>query len=186
MSSLRRQLTLLLQQWTAGSSPERKCQNLAARARSTKIAATASFSERLLGVKNSRSRISQRGREPGSTGCGTFPTLMFCYVADAAFVRWCSKSFAALQPVSPERPLNASSRYEIRTALSPRAESTIAERMYASGPDRFGGLAILQPIEDGNFRRHTSLVWRNSDPRTVHLGNFGKFIGSQMEVPAME
>ncbi|WP_372573532.1 hypothetical protein [Ruegeria jejuensis] len=58
----------------------------------------------------------------------TLPPLPFRVFAYAAFARKCGPLFAALQPVSAERPLKSTSRDEIQTALSPREGSTIEER----------------------------------------------------------
>ena len=53
---------------TTNINTKLKCQIFAACARSRKIATTASFSALLRRVKTSRSFVSQREREPGSTG----------------------------------------------------------------------------------------------------------------------
>ncbi len=79
----------------------------------------------------------------------------------------------------------ASSLEMLRQMVALGEGAALFPALSVSGPDRFGGLATLHPIGDGNFQRNIRLVWRNSDPRSEYLKQFGKFISSQMEVPAM-
>lgn len=79
----------------------------------------------------------------------------------------------------------ASSLEMLRQMVALGEGAALFPALSVSGPDRFGGLATLHPIEDGNFGRHIRLVWRNSDPRGEHLKQFANFIRSQMDTPAM-
>ena len=45
----------------------------------------------------------------------TFPTLVFGYVADAAFVRKCSGVFFAVQWGSPEQPFKSAFKQQTQT-----------------------------------------------------------------------
>jgi hypothetical protein len=62
------------------------------------------------------------------TVCGTFPTLMFGYVANAAFVRTRGRAFAELQPLSLERSFSFARCSSVQTAFLLRAGSTIIKR----------------------------------------------------------
>ncbi|SCZ74189.1 hypothetical protein SAMN04488118_1232 [Epibacterium ulvae] len=55
--------------------------------------------------------------------------IRFRHFTGAAFFSGRSTFFAALQPLSPNRPLKANLRCEIQSTLSPRAASSIEERI---------------------------------------------------------
>ncbi|KPD10422.1 hydrogen peroxide-inducible genes activator [Phaeobacter sp. 11ANDIMAR09] len=79
----------------------------------------------------------------------------------------------------------ASSLEMLRHMVALGEGAALFPALSVSGPDRFGGLTTLHPIDGGNFGRYIRLAWRNSDPRAEHLEQFGKFLRSQMEMPSM-
>ncbi len=58
----------------------------------------------------------------------TFPPLPLWVFADAASTRSCDTLIAALQPMPPDRALNASLRDEIQTLFSPQPRPANEER----------------------------------------------------------
>ena len=61
--------------------------------------------------------------------CGTFPTLLFWHVADAAFACSCRDVRTALQRKSPKQPFDSSDLAETETVVSPQPGLTTQTRM---------------------------------------------------------
>jgi LysR family hydrogen peroxide-inducible transcriptional activator len=80
----------------------------------------------------------------------------------------------------------ASSLEMLRQMVALGNGSALLPVLSVSGPDPFGGLVTLHPINEKTFGRQVSLIWRKSDPRAEHINRFGEFLTEQMTTPNMK
>ena len=80
----------------------------------------------------------------------------------------------------------ASSLEMLRYLVAGGEGSALFPSLSVLGPDRFGGLVTLHPIIGNDFGRQVRMAWRYSDPRAVHLAEFGRFIQAQTQTDDMQ
>lgn len=80
----------------------------------------------------------------------------------------------------------ASSLEMLRQMVALGNGAALLPALSVNGPDAFGGLVTLHPINDESFGRQVRAVWRKSDPQAGHINRFGAFLAEQMNTSQLK